>query len=224
MSVFKKAKRHNIPLKIGMRGPSGSGKTYSSILLAKGLMGGSLEKVALIDTENKSASLYSHLGDFSVLDFNPPFTPQKYVKGIEIAIKEGFECIIIDSTSHEWESCLEIHASIPGNSFTAWNKVTPMHKEFINAILQAPVHIIACMRVKQDYALEQNDKGKMAPVKVGLKEVQRDGFEYELAISFNIEQNHMATASKDRSSLFADGVPFKISEETGQKIREWNNG
>ena len=222
MSLIRKAKRSNIPLKLGVRGPSGSGKTYSSILLAKGLMGGSLEKVVLLDTENGSGDLYSDLGDYSVLPFEPPFEPLRYKKAIEYCVKEGFECIVIDSTSHEWNACLDIHSKIGGNSFTAWAKVTPMHEQFVNAILQAPVHIICTMRTKQDYALEENEKGKMVPKKMGTKEIQRDGFEYDLTASFNIDITHYATMSKDRTNLFNDGVPFIITEETGKKIRDWN--
>lgn len=226
MSLIKRAKRSNIPLKLGLRGASGSGKTYSSILLAKGLMGGSLSETAILDTENASANLYAHLGDYGVLPFGPPFKPQRYIDAIKYCIDEGVKCLIIDSTSHEWDGeggCLDIHSSMTGNSFMNWKKVTPMHNAFIQAILQAPIHVLCTMRTKQEYALEQNDKGKVAPTKVGMKEIQRDGFEYELTAVFNIDQNHMATMSKDRTNLFSDGVPFKITEETGKMIAEWNS-
>lgn len=228
MSVFKKAKRKGIPLKIGVSGPSGSGKTYSALLLAKGLVG-SLEKVALVDTENKSSELYSDIvqdEEFSMVDFQPPFHPDRYVKLIKMAVDEGFECLIIDSTTHEWDGpggVLEIHSNMPGNSFTNWKKVNPIHDTFVTAILQSPIHIICTMRRKQDYAMVQ-EGGKTRIEKMGMKEIQRDGFEYELTVNFNIEMNHMAVVSKDRTNLFSDTVPFYVNEETGQAIREWNNG
>jgi len=223
MSLIRRAKRENIPLKLGVRGPSGSGKSYSSILLAKGLMGGSLDEVVVLDTENGSADLYSDLGSYSVLPFKAPFNPDRYVKAIKYCVDEGFKCIIIDSTSHEWQACLDIHAKIPGNSFTAWAKVTPMHDGFIKAILEAPIHIICTMRTKQEYSMDKNDKGKIEIVKMGTKEIQRDGFEYELTASFNVDIFHNATMSKDRTNLFNNGVPFMISEETGKTIRDWNS-
>lgn len=226
MSLIKKAKRSNIPLKLGIRGASGSGKTYSSILLAKGLMGGSLEHVCLLDTENESGNLYEELGDYSVMPFAPPFHPQRYVKAIDHIIDEGFKCIIIDSTSHEWMGpggCLDIHSKIGGNSYTAWNKVTPMHDEFIHKILQSPVHVICNMRAKEDYVLTENTKGKMVPEKMGVKPLQRDGFEYELTCNFSVNSEHLATMSKDRTNLFNDGIPFTISEDIGKMIREWNS-
>jgi len=225
MSVFKKAKRNGIKLKIGLGAVSGGGKTYGSLLLAKGLVG-DLSKVALVDTENGSGNLYSDLGDYSIVDFAPPHHPQRYCKLIDLAVKEGFECLILDSISPEWDGeggCLEIHGSMQGNSFSNWAKVTPMHKEFINKILHSPIHIIATSRRKQDYSMVV-DGGKTKIEKVGLKEVQRDGTEYEYSINFSIDENNMALASKDRTGLFKDKIPFKISEETGKMIREWNNG
>jgi hypothetical protein len=40
-----------------------------------------LEQNCLIDTENKSASLYS-LRDFNVLSLEEPFSPERYIKGL----------------------------------------------------------------------------------------------------------------------------------------------
>lgn len=225
MSLIQKAKRKNIPLKLGIRGASGSGKTYSSILLAKGLMGGDLEQVCILDTENESANLYDDLGDYSVMPFAPPFKPQRYVKAIEYIEEQGFKVLIIDSTSHEWMGkggCLDIHSKIGGNSYTAWNKVTPMHDEFIQTILQSKMHIICCMRSKEDYVLKENEKGKMVPEKVGTKPLQRDGFEYDLTCNFNVNEEHLCTMSKDRTNMFSDGVPFMINEDIGKMIRKWN--
>jgi len=45
------------------------------------------------------------------------------------------EVIIIDSISHCWDYLIEYHASMPGNSFTNWGKITPMQNNFINKIL-----------------------------------------------------------------------------------------
>ena len=99
-----------------------------------------------------------------------------------------------------------------------------MHKSYLDAIINAPMHIITTTRRKQDYVVEPNEKGKMAPRKIGLKEVQRDGYEYEFTVAFDINIDHFATSSKDRTTLFESGVPFKISEETGLMMRKWNLG
>jgi hypothetical protein len=58
--------------------------------------------------------------------------------------------------------------------------------------------------------------------KVGMKDLQRDGWEYELTVSLNIDRDtHLATPSKDRTELFEGKQPFLISEKTGQLIKDW---
>jgi ABC-type dipeptide/oligopeptide/nickel transport system ATPase component len=57
---FTKAERKKAKLRLGLTGASGSGKTYSALMVAKG-MGG---KVAVIDTEHGSASLYANDFDY----------------------------------------------------------------------------------------------------------------------------------------------------------------
>ena len=224
-SLIRKAKRSEAYLKIGVTGPSGSGKTYSALLLAKGLNNGDLSKVVVIDTENKSADLYSNLGDYSVFPFSAPYGPERYCNAIRMAEAEGFNTIIIDSVSHEWDGaggCLEIQTNL-GGRYQDWAKVTPMHKRFIDAILQSKCHIITTARKKTDYALDSVN-GKTKVTKMGTKEIQREGFEYELTLNLDINQEHHALASKDRTSLFASNVPFIITEETGQLLRRWNQG
>ena len=121
--MFTKATRKKVFLKLAVTGPSGSGKTYSALRLARGLVGPS-GKVALIDTENGSASLYADKFEFDTLDLAPPFDHQKFVEGISAAVQAGYQCIIIDSASHFWEGILEYKSQLdsrPGsNSYTNW--------------------------------------------------------------------------------------------------------
>src|SRR5690606_4252917 len=152
---LQRATRKQSRIRIGLQGPSGSGKTYGALQIAHGLCG-DFNKVAVIDTEQNSASLYSHLGEFNTVSISPPFTPEKYIQAIQLCEKEGMEVIIVDSCSHEWEGIggiLDIHSSIAGGSFQAWNKVTPRHNAFIQAMLQTSCHLIATIRSKQDYVL-----------------------------------------------------------------------
>ena len=218
------AKRSKAKIKVGLQGPSGGGKTYSALLLAKGLVG-DWSKIAVIDTENHSADLYSHLGNYNVLHLEAPFTPERYISAIEACEKSGMQAIVVDSISHEWEGTggiLSIHSTMVGNSFTNWSKLTPRHNEFIQKILQSPAHIIATIRTKQDYVLSEKN-GKQVPEKIGLKGVTREGMDYELTIVFDININHQSRASKDRTGLF-DKVPeFVITEKTGQRILQWCN-
>ena len=221
---LRKATRKKAKIRLGLSAVSGGGKTYSAILIAKGLVNGDLSKVAIIDTENGSADLYAHLGDYNVLPISAPFTPEKYIDAIKECENAGMEVIIVDSITHEWDGkggILEISNSMTGNSYTNWAKITPRHNAFIDAILQSSSHIITTVRRKQDYEMTTNQAGKLTPVKVGLKEVTREGFEYELTVNLELDQKHNATASKDRTGLFIDKPEFVPSEETGRILLEW---
>ena len=217
---IRRSERKQAKIKLALQGGSGSGKTYSSLLLAKGLTGEDFTKIAIIDTENKSADLYAHLGDYNVVSMEAPYSPERYIEAIEVCEKAGMEVIILDSISHCWDYLLEVHSNMPGNSFANWAKVTPRQNSFINKILSSEAHIIATMRVKQDYVLSQKN-GKMIPEKVGLKEIQRNDVSYEFTIVFDIDTAHSAKATKDRTGLFVNKPDFKIGPSTGARIKDW---
>ncbi len=219
---LRQSERKRAKIKMALQGSAGSGKTYSSLLLAQGLTNGDFSKVAIIDTENGSADLYAHLGQYNVLTLKPPFTPENYIKAIEVCEKAGMEVIIIDSISHCWEELLDFHSKLAGNSFTNWSKITPRQKAFVDKILQCEAHVIATMRTKQDYVLQQKD-GKYIPEKVGLKAVQRDGVDFEFTLVFDIDIKNHVSASKDRTGLFMGKPEFTITSGTGKKILEWCN-
>lgn len=216
------AERKQAKIKMALQGPSGSGKTTGALNIAYGLCK-DWNKIAVIDTENYSASLYAHLGQFRVLNIGAPFTPEKYMEALQLCVQEGAEVIIIDSISHEWEGSggiLDIHGSMAGNSFTNWSKLTPRHNAFVQAILQCPVHVVATTRTKQDYIISEKD-GKLVPQKVGLKAVSRDGTDYEMTIVFDLDIKHNAVASKDRTELFMDKPEFKLTPVVGEQILQW---
>lgn len=225
MMELKKAQKRKVRLKIGISGPSGFGKTYSALLLAYGVTG-DWSKIAVIDSENRSASLYSDLGEYNTIELTPPFSPERYIEAIKTCTNAGIEVIIVDSITHEWDGeggCLEIHEKL-GGQYMHWKSVTPRHNAFIQAILQCPAHIITTVRRKQDYSMVQ-DGGKMKVIKAGLKEVTREGFEYELTLNFDlVNDKHLVQASKDRTGLFMDQPEFIITPETGKKLLNWANG
>ncbi len=238
MAEIRKAERKQARLRLGLIAPSGAGKTASSLLLAFGVTG-DWSKVGMIDTEAGSGELYVGetfqtndgaitVGDYLYTRIEPEFKASKYldaIKSMQKALGDG-GCIIIDSLSHAWAGqggLLDKQGSIAdksGNSYTAWRQVTPDHNLLVETILQSSCHIIATMRAKIEYVLETNDKGKQVPKKVGLAPVQREGMEYEFTVVFDIDMNHVASVSKDRSNLF-DGVFTKISPSTGELLRDW---
>jgi len=226
-TALRKAARQQAKLRIGVSGPAGSGKTYSQLLIAKGLAS-DMSKVAVIDTENGSADLYSHLGAYNVLPLQAPYAPERYIAAIQECERAGMEVIIIDSISHEWDGkggCLEINEKLgqtkfKGNNWAAWSETTPRHQKFIDALVSSPCHILTAARSKTDTIQTEDKKIK----KVGLKEIQREGYEYELTLNFTIDrEGHYAVASKDRTELFIHKDPFVITEETGKELLAWAN-
>lgn len=225
---LQKATRKKVKMRIGLSGVSGSGKTYSALLIAHGITD-DWGKIAVIDSENGSASLYSNIGEFNTVQIYAPYTPEKYIQAIKVCEDAGMELIIIDSITHEWDGaggCLDIveeltKKDIKHNSYAQWRFVTPRHQAFIDAILQSKCHVITTVRRKQDYEMSKNSDGKIYVTKAGLKEITRDGFEYELTVNLELDQLHNATSSKDRTGLFSDKPSFIITEQTGKLIKDW---
>ena len=219
---LRKTNRSQAKIRLALQGPSGSGKTYSSLLIAHGLCK-DWSKIAVIDTENKSADLYAHLGDYNVITLTAPFTPERYAEAIETCENAEMEVIIIDSLSHEWEGdggILDTHSQMIGNSFTNWSKVTPRHNALVQRMLNSNAHIIATVRSKQEYVLAEKN-GKQVPEKVGMKGIQRDGLEYDFTIVFELDITNRATCTKDRTQQFHKNIPYKLDEKIGERIRMW---
>lgn len=244
--TLKKAQRKRVKLKLGISSPSGGGKTASSLILAYGLIKGenpkisdeeAWSKVAIIDTENGSGELYANMkvgttqiGEYNAITIDPPFDPQKYIEAIDVCQEAGIEVCIIDSLTHCWSGqggLLEKQGNISkrsGNSYTAWREITPLFNSLIDKILQCDMHMILAMRSKTEYAQEKDEKtGKTTIRKLGTAPVFRDGIEYEVTSFFEIDTEHQAFVSKDRTGVL-DGQYFVITPDTGKKLAKWLEG
>jgi hypothetical protein len=228
MTGFQRAIRSKVYLKLAITGPSGSGKTYSALRLAFGLAGKD-GRVAIVDSENGSGSLYAHVGHYDQQQIAAPFTVQKYIAAIQEATAAGYNALIIDSLSHAWAGdggLLDQKSakdSRGGNSFSNWADVSKVYEQFKSVLLQSPIHIIGTMRSKQDYVIEQDSRGKSTPRKVGLAPIQREGMEYEFTTVFDVDMTHIAATSKDRTGLFTDEIS-QITESHGKRLAEWLAG
>jgi len=222
---LQKAEKQQVKLRIGISSPSGFGKTYSALLLASGITN-DYSKIAVIDTESNSANLYSELGDFNTLNLEAPYAPERYIEAIRTCENASMEVIIIDSITHEWNGkggCLQIHEQL-GGRFQDWAKISPRHQAFIDAILQSKCHIITTVRKKIDYSMDKDSNGRTKVVKLGLKDVTREGYDYELTTNFEIiNDNHLTIASKDRTGLFMNKPEFVIGKGTGKILKDWCN-
>lgn len=226
---FKKATKSAAKLRLALVGPSGSGKTYTALKIATALG----KRVAVMDTEHGSASKYASEFDFDVLE-PESFAPQQYINSIEAAANAGYDVIVLDSLSHAWmgrDGALDqvdkaaAAAKNGDNRFTAWRNVTPQHNALIESIIRAGLHVVATMRVKTDYVMEDytDSRGnkKQKPVKVGLGAIQRDGLEYEFDVVADLDIDHNLTISKTRCPAL-DGMQIhKPGQEVASKLLAW---
>lgn len=230
--MFEQVTRKKAKLRLALTGVSGGGKTLGALYIAYG-MTGDWGKVAVIDTEHERARFYADrsdlgTGSFLYAPFSPPYSPDRYKQLVQEAVgivgPDGV--VIIDSLSHAWNNeggVLDIKEKIANqqgkNSYTAWSEAGKYQNDLINTILAVDCHTIVTMRAKTEYAMQENDRGKMAPVKIGLAPVQREDTEYEFDIVLTIGRDHIATASKD--TTFLDRFGQIITPELGVQLKNW---
>lgn len=219
--AFVKAKREKVWLKMLLTGASGSGKSYSALRVSKGLAEKCNSRVAFISTEGSRTKYYADLFDYDVDELNS-YEPEAYMKSIDEAIAAGYQVIVIDSISHEWQHLNDVHSSLSGNSFTNWGKLKPKHRAFVEKILHSPVHIICCARGKTEWSL-QDKNGKQVPQKLGLGAEQDKQISYEYTVALLLEQeSHIASVDKDNTRLF-EGKYEVLTEEHGRMLYDWCN-
>lgn len=224
--MFTKATKKRAKARIAISGPSGSGKTFTALMLAEVLAEGG--EVAVIDSEHGSASLYADIYSFNTCEPDD-FSPAVYIKAIKAAEASGAAVIVIDSLSHAWSGkggALELvdmaaARSKSGNSFQAWRDVTPLHNSLIESILTSKCHVIATMRSKTEYVMEQDSKGRTVPRKVGLAPVQRADTDFEFTIALEMDHENRAVVTKTRCPILAGGVFSPPNRDLGQTILAW---
>lgn len=225
--TFQPATKRQARARVGLSGPSGSGKTMWSLIWATEMADGG--RIAFIDTERGSASLYADAFAFDVLEFKPPFHPDRLVEALDQAAAAGYRVVIIDSLTHFWsgqggvlEIVDEASARFKGNSHAAWQVGSPIQQRMVDALLGFDGNLIATMRAKTEWVMEQGPNGKTTPRKVGLAPQQRADIEFEFTLFLELDHLHRAVVGKTRFAEFADKV-FN-PEEAGRaaaRFAEW---
>jgi len=229
---FQKAVRENIWAKVLTIAPSGGGKSFGALRVAKGLTEalskdtGNEERIAYIGTEGSRDKYYADEFDYDLMQLKAPFTPESYVDAIDEAIDAGYKVIVIDQISNEWAGkggMLEIHSKMSGNSYTNWSKLTPRHEKFVDKILDSEAFIVATVRGKDKYVLEEQN-GKQVPRKVGIGYQQRDDLEFLFTVAVTVEQDtHFFTSVKDNTHCFENRNDV-LTEKDGDTIYKWSTG
>lgn len=220
---FSPAIKSSSKLRLALLGPTGAGKTFTALSLTAG------RRVAVIDSEHGSASKYADRFAFDVLNL-PDHDPRTYIAAIKAAEDAGFDVVIVDSMTHAWKATQELvdqetTRSKSGNSFQAWGKVTPLWQDLIQAIVTSKIHVVATMRSKIEWVIEENDRGKKTPKKIGTKPDNRDGSEYEFDVVVELDQDHNAWTSKTRCPDL-DGQTWKCpsAADLGATLFGWLEG
>ena len=228
-----RAVRSQVKLKLAISGPTGSGKTDGALALATffGSLADPAKKprILVVDSENRTSALYADRYDFDIITLKAPYTPERYKKAMNRAVDGGYDWLIVDSFSHEWEGEGGILRQkdrldlLPGsNGFTNWAKLSPDHEAMIEFLKQIPIHTICTMRSKQAYVLEINAKGKQTPRKVGMEPIQRPGTDYEFTLMWELDTKHNAMIAKNRTTLFQGDDFVNLREpQVAQQLRVW---
>jgi len=229
MFVVKDAVREATPALIGLWGPSGSGKTYSALLVARGLVGPK-GKIVVIDTENGRAKFYaSMVGGWQHIDFQPPFTAQRYTEAMLSAEKAGADVIVIDSMSHVWEGeggTLDQADSSDDKGLAKWKAPKIAYKRMMNNLLRSPVHVIFCLRAKEKYVQVRNGS-KTEIVSQGLTPIMEKNFIFEMTVGVQLSpETHAPVVPIKAPEDIVAAIPLDkpLGIETGTKIAEWVAG
>lgn len=221
MSSFHPATRTASKARIALAGPSGSGKTYTALAFAHTLG----ERVAVIDTERGSASKYAGLNGWAFDTVTPDsFSPDSLVALLGEAAE--YDVVVVDSLSHYWmgvDGMLEQADKMKrgANSFSGWKEARPAERRMIDALVSHPGHVIVTMRTKTEYVIEENDRGKKEPRKVGMKPEQREGIEYEFDVVGELDFDNTLTVSKSRIHTLAKAIVPMPGAEFAEKIADW---
>jgi hypothetical protein len=234
MAGFQKAVRSRRKLRAAFDGPAGSGKTFTALRLAFALVDAGLAKrVAMIDTENDSASLYAGESpdgrpwEFDTLNLKK-FGPDEYTAAVNLGVRSGFDALVIDSLSHAWigeGGALDLVDSKGGNKFTAWKDITPMQRRMVDTLIRCDAHVVATMRSKTEYVLEEqvNNAGKtvQVPVKKGMAPIQRDGLEYEFDLYGSLDATNQLRITKSRCSVVHGQTTVKPGPAFWAPLFDW---
>lgn len=216
---FTKATKTQSRLRCGIMGPSNSGKTWQALTLAN-----ALGKTAVIDTENGSASKYADLFGFDVINLTNHH-PDEYAKMLDAAAEAGYDAVVIDSLTHAWDATQRLvdeeALRTRGNTFQIWGKIGQVYNRLMQKIIQSPIHVVATMRSKTEYVLEENEKGKKVPRKVGLAPQVRQGAEYEFDVVLECDHENNVWATKSRCPALNGRTWSKPKQEIATVLKAW---
>ena len=239
------ASRVGVKELLGVYGRSGGGKTRSALLLARGIAGPQ-GKIRLIDTENRRGHIFADVipGGYEVIDFTPPFTPERYVEALEAA-EQGAGVVVIDSLSHGWEgrgrragdagrrvdahggAGLEEARSLQNG---AWIRPKMAHKKLVQRILRSTCSMICCLRAQEKTHIDKDpESGKNRVVTDKFTSPIYDPrFIFEMLINLEVYQkdgkggfSNITKITHEELFECLPGADEQITIDHGKRIADW---
>lgn len=224
------AKDSNLKVRMSIAAPPGGGKTFTLLTTAFSLLRDKPNPRILVgDTENRSASKYADLfPSFDVIELDEDHSPQCMKALIEYAEDEGYDALIIDNVSHEWNGKNGVLEQVDtlttktGKATEAWRQVTPHHDAFFQKILNSKLHFFAAFRSKMQVAVEKDERGKTVVRRLGMQPITRDGADYEFDVTSRMEvEGNVLIIEKSRCPKLNGKVFRAPSHEIADVLREW---
>lgn len=232
-------------------GGTGGGKTESALRLARGIAGPK-GRVVVVDTEGKRSGYYSDRipGGFGRLDFEAPFSPERYIEALDMAEKDA-DAVVLDSASHAWfgpDGVLDLHEQaldkMTRNStdwrererlnWPAWREPKMRFKHFTSRILGFKVPLVICFRGEAKTHMEKGSDGKNTIITDKTTSPIFDkNFIFEAHIAVEVFQKdgcggfirfpmpYAKTSHADMRSLLPKAESEQLSVSHGEALAKW---
>ena len=232
-------------LRLGIGGPSRSGKTYSSLRVATGIAEGLKGKIFLIDTDNEFSLDYADDFKFQIVDFQPPFTAERYLEAVQFCEAEGAAIIVVDQMSHEQtgpggvlERQQEVEIELAAKWKTtrdkakaaSWNvaKTIP-HGKFVSYITRVKQPMIFNFRAKDKVKIAKDPQGKQEWIHLGFTPICTEQFDYEMTAMVILPPNSDGKPDKELSEIRKPlrsimRLDDQLDESLGQRLAQWAAG
>ena len=212
---FSPASAGQAPIIVMIAGGTNTGKSWSSLLLARGMVGPQ-GRIAALDTEGGRLSSLARYHKFEMARMEQPFRPIRFAEYAETAEAEGYGALVIDSASmmhigpggyRDWHE-REIQRLCKGNDgergkheWAARRAPSLDRQAMLYAMLQRRIPIILSCRARE---LTENRGGKV--VSTGWQPTIHRELIYDVTLSFTLRP-------EDGKGVIKHKPPFKLERD-----------
>ena len=235
------ATRAGAHLIIQLFGPSQCGKTLTALFLARGIadaLAGGKGVVGCMDTEGRARFFSERIpGGFKVGELTRPFSPGRYLQGIDLFMQYGVHVLVIDSFSHVWEGIGGVLDQAEQNEINGrkglakWTRPKRDYNRMVSMLLTTRIPLIFCSRAKQPIKIEtvwKNGRETEEWTRLAWEPIQDSRLKFDMTIVLPMifegeyeTDPHRVKCPDDLRHLF---LGEKLTIETGRLIGQWVSG